>query len=111
MATTREIDLGQRNIASVYRFGPVTITKDGGSTWDLSTGSVAFVFEGPDRSTVVGPVAATKYTDGSDGVFYYDCTVSDFTDVGNWTMGITVTDGANVTSYPYEIGFTMADNP
>lgn len=107
--TTRAIDLGEFNTASVYRFGPVTIKKDG-AAWDLSAGSVAFRFESPDRTTQTS-VPATALTDGSDGLFYYDCTVTDFTQVGDWTMGITVTDGANVTKYPYEIGFHVNDNP
>lgn len=108
-ATTKAIDLGEFNIASVYRFGPVTIQKDG-ATWNLSSGTVTFKFESPDRSTQT-TVAASPLTDGSDGVFYYDCTVTDFTQTGDWTMGITVTDGANVTKFPYEIGFHMNDNP
>lgn len=107
MAT--DIDLGARSVASVWRVGPVTITKDG-ATWDLTTGSVAFVFEEPDRATQFTR-AAVPLTDGSDGVFYYDCTVADFTEAGYWTMGIEVTDGGNPYKYPYEIGFNAVDNP
>ncbi len=108
--TARDILLDDVNVASVVRIGPVTIKRDG-VAWDLSNGTVSFVFEAPDRSTRV-TVAAIEYTDGTDGKFYYDSSVTDFTQEGDWTMGITVTDGADGPfKFQHEIGFHANDNP
>ncbi len=108
--TSRDIELDDVNVASVVRLGPVTLKRKG-VVWDLSAGTVSFVLEAPDRTTQT-TVAAVAFTDGSDGEFYYDTLVTDITQEGDWTMGISVTDGADGPfKFPYQIGFRANDNP
>lgn len=106
MATTREITFDDIATASVDRF-EFTISKDG-ATW-VGADSVEFTFESPDRATQFTRSATLELPDA--GLWYYDSTVSDFTTPGDWTMGVTVTDGAVVKKYPFEIGFHVNDVP
>ena len=107
MAATGVITLRDVNIASVDRFR-VTLRKDG-AIWNLSAGSVQFVFEKPDRVTQL--VVNATAENAAAGIFYYDTLVTDFDVTGQWTMNVRVTDGSVVKRYPYEIGFRVNDNP
>lgn len=106
MATTKEIDLGQINVASVRRM-KVTIKKDGVAWTGID--SVDLVFEDPDRETQFTRTMLLETPDA--GVWYYDLTTTDILDTGRWTINVRVTDGAIVTRYAYEIGFDAMDNP
>ncbi len=107
MSTASDIDLGQVGIYSVKRFR-VTIKKDG-NPWDLSSGSVQFVFEKPDRSTQNSYAGVAE--NAAAGIFYYDTTTTDLDTTGRWTLNVRVTDGTVVDRYPYEIGFDVVDYP
>jgi hypothetical protein len=105
MATA--INLGVFNIESVERIR-FRIKKDG-ANWDLSSGSVSLKFEKPNRSTQFDRDMVAE--DAAEGLFYYDTTITDVDTAGFWHLGVTVTDGATVKKYPYEITFKANDNP
>lgn len=107
MPAVTTIDLGPVGLYSVKRFR-ATIKKDG-VTWDLSSGSVQFVFEKPDRSTQLTFAGIAE--SAVSGIFYYDTTTLDLDTVGLWTLNVRVTDGTVVDRYPYEIGFEVVDYP
>lgn len=100
----KEVDLGRFSVESVDRIR-ITILKDG-TAW-TGIDSVDFVFEKPDRSTQFTRSA----TNEGSNVWYYDTTVTDFEETGDWTMNVRVTDGSIVKRYPYAIGFQVEDNP
>lgn len=106
MATT-QVNLGNLRVGSVYRFR-ATITKDG-SAWNLSTGSVAIVFEKPDRSTTITRSMTPESASG--GIFYYDNAADEIDTEGYWTYTVIVTDGLVVQEYPHEMGFYASSSP
>lgn len=105
--STQQIDLGQFNIDNTDRI-EVTVLKDE-APWDLTSGSVSFTFRAPDRSTQF--VREATPSNAPLGVFYYDTTISDFTVTGDWTMAVKVVDGPVIKTYPFEIGFSVVDEP
>jgi hypothetical protein len=107
MTTVKEIDLGEFTIGNVDRI-KVSISKDD-VAWNLSGGTVTFTFEKPDRITQFEVTASEL--DPTNGVFFYDTTINDLDQIGYWTLGVKVTDGAIVKKYPYEIFFRVVDEP
>lgn len=103
---TKEIDLGEFNIASVDRLR-TTLKKDG----VLWTGidSVLLTFEKPDRATRFTRSMTNELPDV--GVWYYDTTLTDLDVIGRWTLSVLITDGPIIKRYPYEISLTVNDNP
>ncbi len=104
MATTKEIDLGRIAVESVRRLR-FTFKKDG-AAW-VSMSAITLKFENPDRSTQFDRSMVQE----SENIWYYDLTTTDVTDVGYWTIGVTVTDNSNAIKYPYEIGFEAKGQP
>jgi hypothetical protein len=83
----------------------LTLTKDG-VAWD-NIDSVALTFQKPDRATEF----TRAMTLDSGNVWYYDTAVTDLDEAGYWTARVTITDGAIVKTYPYEIALIVVDQP
>lgn len=106
--TAQEINLGAVVLGDVDRLS-LTMYKDG-ALW-LGIDSVVLTFRGPDDTEFTRN--ATLETPDA-GVWYYDTVVTDFdaaSDVGDWMIGVKITDGTIVKHYPYEITLTVKDLP
>lgn len=101
---TKTIDAGVYHVESVDRI-EFTIKKDG-ELW-LNIDSVVLSFRSPDGTTIFNRSMVLD----SGAVWYYDTAVTDFIEVGSWTVKVTITDGAIVKSYPYEVGFEVTEQP
>lgn len=106
MATTKVIDLGDFNVASNDRLR-FTIKKNG-VAWSTLT-AVTIIFLAPDDVTTFSRSMIVE--NASEGIWYYDTTITDVLTPGYWKLAFEVTDGTLVKRYPYEIGMNVADQP
>lgn len=104
---SERINLGTFNISGTDRLR-ATLRKDE-VPWDITSATITFRFEKPDRTTRFNRAAVIE--DGAGGVCYYDTVTTDLDTVGYWTVSVRVEDGLIDKWYPYEICFYVSDNP
>lgn len=100
---TEDIQLGKFSIASTDRLR-FTLSKDG-AAW-TGVDSVSLTFRRPDGTEIIR--AATLE---SGAVWYYDTLTTDLLVPGSWLLGVTVTDGALVKTFPHAISLAVFDRP
>lgn len=100
-----ELTFGTVNVENVDRLR-MSIEKDD-VPWDLSLGSVELTFSRKAVTETFSRDAVAE--DATTGIFYYDTTVTDFTEAGMWLVRVTVTDGTIVKTYPYEISLRVVE--
>ena len=107
MCVSGAIYLGRAAVGDTTRI-EFTITKDG-SPWDLTTAAVQLTLLGPGRSP--NHQVPMTISDPTAGVAYYDTLTTDLSAPGPWRLGVKVTDGAVVETYPYDITLTVTAEP
>lgn len=85
MTDCTEIHVGDINVRLL-----ITI-KDDGSVVDIGDATLLEIFLRKPVSDGLLTKSATLYTDGSDGIMYYDSVSGDFDEVGMWKIQGAVT--------------------
>lgn len=92
-------------VGSQYRFR-ATLTKDG-MVWDLTGATITLNFKKPDGST---STRSASLLVASSGQVYYDSTVADLDQAGEWRRSWKVNLGG-IISLTVPVRFTVVESP